>query len=87
MDIPSSLHSYRIALGQIGRYDNEKGREITAALAAMIPLFEAHIEKGNFKPLDYEVAEGKGWEAVIKAVATFEAGKVKNKLVVRIQDE
>jgi len=87
MDIPSSFHSYRVALGQIGRYDNEKGQQVTAALAAMIPVFEAHIEKGNFKPLDYEVAEGKGWEAVINALATFGAGKVKSKLVVRIQDE
>ena len=87
MDIPSSLNSYRIALGQIGRYDNEKGRQVTAALAAMIPIFEKHVEKGTLKPLEYEVAEEKGWEAVIKAVATFEAGKVKNKLVVKVQDE
>ena len=84
MDIPPSFHSYRIALGQIGRSETEMGRRVTAALADMIPIFEAHIEKGTIKPLEYEVAEDKGWEAVIKAVAAFEAGKVKNKLVVNI---
>ena len=87
MNTPKSIHEYRTLLGTLGRYDDLKGATTTSNLASWIPAFEGHIENGTLKPLEYEVVEGTGWEAVIKGVAELESGKASKKLVVKIQDE
>jgi len=87
MHTPPSIRENRTLLGTLGRFDDPKGAKTTANAASWIPTLEGHLEKGTLKPLEYEVVDGKGWDAVIKGVAQLEAGGTTKKLVVRIQDE
>ncbi len=87
MDTPASIHEYRTLLGLLGRLEDPRGARTTSDLASWIPLFEQHIANGALTPLEYEVVEGEGWDAVIWAVAALEAGKATKKLVAKIQDE
>jgi hypothetical protein len=87
MDIPKSITADRVALGAIGKVDDPIGSVVSKNLAAWIPVLEEYINTGMIKPLEYEVMEGTGWEAVINAVNLFEAGKVKTKAVIRLQSD
>lgn len=82
----AGITEYRCRLGEMGQ-DNPVGHEVTAQLASWIPDLEKHIVNGAIKPLEYQIVEGKGWEAVIKAAEIFDKGGAEKKLVVRIQDE
>jgi hypothetical protein len=83
---PEGVREYRCRLGKMGQ-DNPLGHKVTAQLASWIPDLEKHIANGAIKPLEYQLVDGKGWEAVIRAADTFENGGAERKLVVRVQDE
>ncbi|KAB5531198.1 chaperonin 10-like protein [Coniochaeta sp. 2T2.1] len=79
------IELYRVKLGEMGQ-DTDLGREVTAKIASYIPSLEKHVANGAIKPLPYQLVEGKGWEAIIKAQEVFEKG-VERKVAVRVQDE
>ena len=77
-------------LGQLGREDGSGeegvfGRSTTGAVRGFVPILEAHLAQGSLKPLDYEVVEGVGYEAVVEGIKRQEKGGLKKKLVVRVQ--
>ena len=66
--------------------DTELGRDVTGKIASSIPKLEKYLANGAIKPLPYQLIEGKGWEAVIKAQEIFEKG-VEKKVAVRVQEK
>jgi hypothetical protein len=84
MTVPDSINLYRVKLGMVGRTGAEQER-ITAKVAEMVPVFQAHIDAGQLRPLDYHLVEGEGWEAIIAGIADMEAGKLPKKPVVKVQ--
>jgi hypothetical protein len=73
-------------MGVLGQ-DTPLGVKVTADLAAWVPKLEKHVADGGVRPLGYQLVEGKGWEAVIRAAEMFESGGAARKLAVRVQDE
>ncbi|KAB5575460.1 chaperonin 10-like protein [Coniochaeta sp. 2T2.1] len=82
---PPGVELYRVEMGAMGQ-DTDLGRDVTAKIASYIPSLEQHLANGAIKPLPYQLVEGKGWEAIIKAQEVFEKG-VERKVAVRVQDE
>lgn len=74
-------------LGLLGRVGEPEGRKVTSQTADMIDKFEPYLETGELTALDYQLADGQGWQAIIDALAGFEAGKYVKKVVVKVQDE
>lgn len=66
--------------------DEQIGIETTTDLASWIDGFEGHLAAGTLKPLEYQLFDGVGWQAVIDAIALLESGKAAKKLVVKVQD-
>jgi hypothetical protein len=83
--MPPGVREHRCKLGEMGK-GSPLGREVTAQLTEWTPGLERHLAEGHIKPLEYELVQGKGWEAIVRAVQIFEKG-VDKKLVVRVQDE
>jgi hypothetical protein len=86
MTVPESINLYRVKLGMLGRPGDEQGH-ITAKIAEMVSVFQAHINTGQLLPLDYHLVDGEGWEAIIAGIADMEAGKLPKKPVVKAQSE
>lgn len=87
MEAPPSITVHRVQLGLLGRVGEPEGRKVTAQTADMIDKFEPYLETGKLTALDYQLADGQGWQAIIDALAGFEAGKYAKKVVVKVQDE
>jgi hypothetical protein len=87
MEAPPSVTLHRVQLGLLGRVGEPEGRKVTEQTAEMIEKFEPYLETGELTALDYEVAEGQGWQAIIDALGGFEVGKFAKKVVVKVQDE
>jgi len=83
MTVPDSINLYRVKLGMLGRTGAEQ-EHITAKIAEMVPVFQAYIDAGQLRPLDYHLVEGEGWEAIIAGIADMEAGKLPKKPVVKV---
>ena len=87
MELPPSIAVHRVKLGLLGRVGEPEGQKVTALAADMIQKFEPYFETGKLTALDYEMAGGKGWQAIIDALAGYEAGKFAKKVIVKVQDE
>ena len=87
LEAPPSVKVHRVELGLLGRVGEAEGRKTTAQTADMIDRFEPYLESGELTALDYELAAGQGWQAIIDALGGFEAGKFAKKVVVKVQDE
>jgi NADPH:quinone reductase-like Zn-dependent oxidoreductase len=88
--IPDGVEDYRVSLGAMGRSKEQhpKGEEVTQAVVRNISQLEPLVEAGAIRPLEYEVVDGFGWDAILKGVAQLEAGQAKHgKVVVRVQEE
>jgi hypothetical protein len=53
----------------------------------MVPLLEGHMGQGKITPVDYEVFEAVGFQALLDAMTLFESGGAKKKLVVQLQQD
>jgi hypothetical protein len=84
---PSSIKEYRAELGHLCRLDEAIGQAVTKDIASWIPTFEAHLAAGTLKAIEYQLANGVGWESVIQGIQDLEAGKAAKKIVVRTQAE
>ncbi|KAH7165460.1 chaperonin 10-like protein [Dactylonectria macrodidyma] len=84
---PSSIKEYRAELGHLCRLDEELGTQVTNDIAGWIPTFETHLAVGTLKPIQYQVADGMGWDSVIQGIQDLEGGKALKKIVVRVQKE
>jgi hypothetical protein len=84
---PSTIKEYRAELGHLCRFDEPLGVEVTRDIASWIPTLETHLAAGTLKPIEYEVADGVGWDKVIQGIQDLENGKIAKKLVVRTQSE
>jgi hypothetical protein len=82
----STINVYRIKLGPIGREDDPVGKDTTDNLAAWIERLEGHLKSGSLKPLDFELSQQEGWQAVIDGIAYLESGKAPKKIIVKVQD-
>lgn len=60
---------------------------MTEDITSWIQTFETHLAVGTLKPIQYQVADGMGWEAVIQGIQDLESGKAQKKIVVRVQKE
>lgn len=87
MEAPPSITLHPVHLGLLGRVGEPEGRKVTALAADMIEKFEPYLEAGELTALDYELADGQGWQAIIDALAGFEAGKFAKKVVIKVQAE
>ncbi|CAH0005476.1 unnamed protein product [Clonostachys byssicola] len=85
IDVPGDIKEYRVEAGHLGR-DTTLGRQVTDEATRMIPLLEGHIEYGAIVPVDCELYKESGWGALAEAIAYFQAGHAKKKLIVRVQD-
>jgi hypothetical protein len=70
----------------MGRFDEELGREVSAQIASWVPDWEAHVEAGNIKPVDWMLLDGKGWDKVLEGIAIMEGKKADKKMVVRVSE-
>ncbi len=86
MKTPTFIKEYRTRLGQIGR-DGPIGDEVSQSIKGWIPTFEAYLEAGVLKALEYQAVPGMGWEKVVEGLASLESGKAVKKIVVKVQDE
>ncbi|KAJ4179468.1 hypothetical protein NW767_014601 [Fusarium falciforme] len=84
---PSTIKEYRAELGHLCRFDEPLGVEVTRDIASWIPTLETHLAAGTLRPIEYEVADGVGWDKVIQGIQDLENGKIAKKLVVRTQSE
>ena len=87
MEAPPSITVHKVQLGLLGRVGKPEGSKVTAQTAELIEQFVPYLETGELTALDYELAEGQGWQAIIDALGGFEAGKFAKKVVVKVQDE
>ncbi|VUC23793.1 unnamed protein product [Clonostachys rosea] len=85
IDVPSDIKEYRVEAGHLGR-DTDLGRQVTEEATRMIASLEGHIEYGAIVPVDCELYKETGWGALAEAIAYFQAGHAKKKLIVRVQD-
>ncbi|KAH8647656.1 hypothetical protein BX600DRAFT_518086 [Xylariales sp. PMI_506] len=85
-NVPPSVSVYRAKLGPIGRVDDPIGAETTRDVASWVDSFEGLLSDGLLKPLDYELSENIGWQAVIDGIELLESGKAEKKILVRVQD-
>ncbi|KAK7429044.1 hypothetical protein QQZ08_004451 [Neonectria magnoliae] len=84
---PATINEYRAELGYLCRLDEALGIEVTSVITDMIPIFEPHLAAGTLKPIQYQVADGMGWDKVIEGIQDLENGKAAKKIVVRVQKE
>ena len=87
MEVPESITLYRAHLGMLGRVGTDEEKHITAKVVEMVKAFEPYFESGELQALNYQLVDGKGWQAVVDALAAFEAGKFEKKAVIKVQDE
>lgn len=83
----STIREHRVELGHMGREDEEMGVQVTNAVRAFVPAIEAHLAAGTLKPLEYELMDGVGYDAVVQAIKRQEKGGLAKKLVVRVKHE
>ena len=95
ISVPDGIGDYRVHLGELGRASDSVGAQAIAAplgdhttnaVKSWVPLLERHLAKGTLKPLEYEVVEGTGYDAVVGGIVRQEKGGLKKKLVVRVQE-
>lgn len=84
--MPSTIHKYHTKLGELGK-NSPIGIHVTEKTTSWIPVFERHIAGGALRPLEYQIVDGQGWEAVVEAAKLFGAGKAVKKLVVIVRPE
>jgi len=85
-DMPAGVTSYYVLIGKLGQ-DDELGKHVSGETKKMIPLLEGYVAHGALTPLEYEVYNGTGFDSLVKALHEFGEGKIKGKIVVRLQDD
>ena len=68
-------------------FRSELGKHVSDETKKMIPLLEGYVAHGALTPLEYEVYNGTGFDSLVKALDEFGEGKIKGKIVVRLQDD
>ena len=77
------VSSYNVEIGLLGQENVEKGKQVTNSTRKMIPLLEKAVDSGALTPLEYQLYEGSGWDALVKALDEYGEGKLTQKTVVR----
>ncbi|PNY28896.1 Zinc-type alcohol dehydrogenase-like protein [Tolypocladium capitatum] len=84
--VPDGVKEYRVRFGELGR-DGDIGKHVTKETAKWTPVLAGHIAQGTITPVELEVHDGTGWQALIEAFKYYADGKAKRKVVVRVQND
>ncbi|KND93394.1 Zinc-type alcohol dehydrogenase-like protein [Tolypocladium ophioglossoides CBS 100239] len=83
--VPDGVKEYHVRFGELGR-DGDIGKHVTQETAKWTPVLAGHIAQGTITPVELEVYDGNGWQALIEAFKCYAHGKAKKKVVVRVQN-
>lgn len=84
--MPAGVTSYYVLIGKLGQ-DDELGTHVSEETRSMIPFLQAYVAAGALTPLEHEVYNGTGFDSLVKALNDFGEGKIKGKIVVRLQED
>jgi NADPH:quinone reductase-like Zn-dependent oxidoreductase len=85
IEAPAGVIVDRIKLGQIGR-SGALADVVNKSLASYIPKFEALLESGELKPMQYSVV-GSGYESIPEGIKISDSGKMGGtKVVIKLGD-
>lgn len=83
--VPAGVVEYRVSIGMLGR-GSDIGRHITRETAGLVPVLEGLVAEGAVRPVECELFDESGWEALIDGLKYYAEGKAAKKLVVCVQE-